>query len=259
MDCANLIHPFQTDPGVSQRQRIMDDLLSGSAKIDGRSMADLLDYFVQLSRHVNYYDKDLNISDWQPFFQKSIPFSLAAIIKYDRAAFSEKIETYNKLFDKRPSKTGIQLLLHYLFHRIINPLNKWHLQSKGSGLPVELILEKLIRDKLRIPLANFVCYHNAAVRWYCVKPIDFLRLSENEAWNLDLNKDAGDCNPKGKTKRARLIALRDSVKDLAPGIPGRHPCHCRCCRSEYGTKSLPVKRGTAGKAYASSCTVIRLS
>jgi hypothetical protein len=216
LDCANLIHPFQNDPGVSQRQRIMDDLLSGSAKIDGRSMADLLDYFVQLSRHVNYYDKDLNISDWQPFFQKSIPFSLAAIIKYDRAAFSEKIDTYNKLFDKRPSKTGIQLLLHYLFHRIINPLNKWHQQSKGSGLPVELILEKLIRDKLRIPLAKFVCYHNAAVRWYCVKPLDFRRLSENDAWNLDLNKDAGDCKPKGKTKRARLISLRDSVKDLAP-------------------------------------------
>jgi hypothetical protein len=216
LDCANLIHPFQNDPGVSQRQRIMEDLLSGSAKIDGRSMADLLDYFVQLSRHVNYYDKDLNISDWQPFFQKSIPFSLAAIIKYDRVGVSQAIDAYSKLFDKRPSRTGVQLLLHHMFHRIINPLNKWHLQSKGSGLPVELILEKLIRDKLRVPLAKFLCYHNAAVRWYCVKPLEFLRLSENEAWNLDLNKDAGDCKPKGKTKRARLIALRDSIKDLVP-------------------------------------------
>lgn len=218
LDCKNLTHPFQNDPGVSQWQRIMDDLLSGSAKIDGRTMADLLDYFVQLSRHVNYYDTNLSISDWQPFFQKSIPFSLAAIIKYDRTGIAEKIDTYNKLFDKRPSRSGIQLQLHYLFHRIINQVNTWHLQLKGSGLPAEAILEKLIRDKLRGPLARFVCCHNAAVRWYCVKPLNFLPLAKNGAWDLDLNSDAGDCKPKGKTKRLRLIALRDQIKDLTPAF-----------------------------------------
>src|SRR5687767_3389038 len=125
VDCATLTHPFQNDPGISQRQRIMDDLLAGSAKIDGRTMADLLDYFVQLSRHVNYYDSDLNISDWQPFFQKSVPFSLAAIIKYDRLTVSEKIAVYNKLFDKKPSKSGLQLLIYYLFWQIINRINSW--------------------------------------------------------------------------------------------------------------------------------------
>jgi len=69
MDCDCLIHPFQNDPGTSQHQRVMDSLLSGAAKIDARTLADLLDYFVQMSRHINFYDLQLNVNDWQPFFK----------------------------------------------------------------------------------------------------------------------------------------------------------------------------------------------
>ena len=68
LECNNLIHPFQNDPGVSQRQRAIDELLSDNIKIDGRTLADLLNYFSQLSSGINYYDKDLHVSDWQPFF-----------------------------------------------------------------------------------------------------------------------------------------------------------------------------------------------
>jgi hypothetical protein len=87
LDCKNLIHPFQNDPGVSQRQRIIEDLLSGPARIDGRTLADLLDYFVQLSRHIKFYENDLSVSDWQPFFKKVFLFPLQplpdlTVIKY---------------------------------------------------------------------------------------------------------------------------------------------------------------------------------
>ena len=92
IDCKNLVHPFQNDPGTSQRQRVMDELLSGDAKIDARTLADLLDYFVQFSRHINYYDNNLNISDWQPFFKKSLPFTISSIIKYDTSSVSKKFD-----------------------------------------------------------------------------------------------------------------------------------------------------------------------
>ena len=68
IDCKNLIHPFKNDPGTSQRNRIDPELLSSKTSIDNRSLADLLDFFVQLSRHVQYYDENLKISDWQEFF-----------------------------------------------------------------------------------------------------------------------------------------------------------------------------------------------
>lgn len=221
-ECGNLIHPFQNDPGTSQRQRVMEDLLSGSAKIDSRTMADLLDYFVQLSRHINYYNTDLSIGDWQPFFQKSIPFSLAAIIKYNRNKVSDKVIKYSKSFDRRPSKAGLQLLIHYLFQEVISRINEWHLQLKGSGLPAELVIEKMIKDKLRGPVEKFICYNNTAVRSYCTKSVNFLRLSQNEVWGLTTSKlnPATDkqCKPKETTRRKRLIELRDNVKDLFPAF-----------------------------------------
>ncbi len=221
IDCNNLIHPFQHDPGTSQRQRVMDDLLSGAAKVDGRSMADLLDYFVQLSRHVNYYDADLNVSDWQPFFSKSIPFKLAAIIRYNRDGVNEKVGNYSRLFNKKPSKNGLQLLFHYFFHQVISPVNDWHLSLKGSGLPAELVIEKLIKDKLRAPLEKFICQNNAAVKWHCIKPLNFQRLAANDAWKINLDaisEKADDCKPKGKTKRKRLVNFYQQLTDLLPSF-----------------------------------------
>jgi len=125
MECKELIHPFQNDPGVSQHQRVMDDLLSGSAKIDGRTLADLLDYFVQLSRHINYFDANLKVTDWQPFFKNSLPFTITAILKYDKNKVGDKLEFYNTLFDKRPDKSSLQLLIRYIYYTVIKPINTW--------------------------------------------------------------------------------------------------------------------------------------
>lgn len=219
-DCNNLIHPFQNDPGVSQQQRVMDDLLHSSPKIDGRSMADLLHYFVQLSPHVNYYDEGLGISDWQPFFQKSIPFVLAAIIKYDIKAVTEKTDSYNKIFKRHPSKAALQLQLHYIFQQVISRINAWHLQLQHSELPAGLVVEKLIKDKLREPLKKVICINNVAVKYYCIKPVDFTAIAGNEVWGLDLTVENAkeNCRPQGKSKRKRLIGLRDQLAGLLPSF-----------------------------------------
>ena len=73
IDCKNLIHPFKNDPGTSQRNRVDPELLSSKTLIDNRTLADLLNYFAQLSQHVQYYDENLKISDWQSFFSSSFP------------------------------------------------------------------------------------------------------------------------------------------------------------------------------------------
>ncbi len=212
-ECNSLIHPFQSDPGVSQQQREMDILLSGVPKIDGRSMADLLDYFVQLSPHVNFYDKDLQISNWQPFFKKSLPFTLAAIVKFDRNILTKKFDSQAITFNKHPGKGGLQLLLHGIFHQVIDRVNSWHLQLKGSGLSAELVIEKLIKDKLRTALRKFIYQHNVAVKYYCVKPVDFSKLSANDVWalNLSVENSKEACKPAGKSKHKRLIAQRDEI------------------------------------------------
>ena len=219
MECSSAIHPFQNDPGVSQRQRVMDDLLSGAAKIDGRSLADLLDYFVQLSRHINYYDPQMKVTDWQPFFQSSLPFTLSAILKYDRNKVNDKLALYNQLFDKRPGKASLQLLFNYVFQTVIRPLNTWSTKFRNTGLPIELLLDKLIKDKLTDPVKMFIVDLNAGVKWYHLKPLNFNELLDNEVWGLDLtdtyaNFDAAAFAAKGTTKRKRLIALRNEMVGL---------------------------------------------
>ena len=184
-NCDCLIHPFQNDPGTSQHERIMEELLAGAAKIDARTMADLLDYFVQLSRHINYYDLTLNVKDWQPFFSNSIPFTLASIIKYPFQPVENNFELYSTFFERRPSYAGLQLSMRYIYFRFIRRINTWHLILKESKLPFENTIEALIRNNLQDPVKKFIQFANAAVKTYDIGRIDFSELLYNEAWNLD--------------------------------------------------------------------------
>ncbi|HTE28504.1 hypothetical protein [Flavitalea sp.] len=218
--CDNLIHPFQNDPGISQRQRVIDDLLSGSAQIDGRKTADLLDYFSQLSRHINFYDSQLNISDWQAFFRKSIPFSLTGIIKHNKDTVQQKFDKYNKLFDKRPNRQSLQLIVHFIYFQTIHLVNRWHSEMKGSDLPVERLLEKMIRDKLLEPVKKYICLTNTATEKYRIKKIDFNKLQQSGVWELsafDL-RDTSCFVSNAPTKRKRLIALRNEIVSLFPAF-----------------------------------------
>ncbi len=216
-DCKHIIHPFQTDPGTSQGQRVLDDLLGGKAKVDNRSLADLLDFFVQLSRHVNYYDENLQVSDWQPFFAKSLPFVLASIVKYDRTASQKKLNAYKARFYSKPSKEGLYLLLRYTYTNIIKKIDNWDRKVTGSGIPIETVMEKLMKDKLSGPLKNFIKYSNAASNWLGVSSIRLNDLVSNPAWALvssDLYQEDDSFKKEGNTKRKRLIALYNKVFQL---------------------------------------------
>lgn len=223
MNCQDLKHPFQNDPGVSQNQRVMRDLLQGAANIDGRTMADLLDYFVQLSRLINYYDTKLNISDWQPFFQKSAPFILASIIRYNRTATENKLAAYKKAFQKKPSKAGLQLLLHFVNDQLINKINEWRLNLEDDTLPVKQVLTSITRSTLNETVKQFIVQHNAATKWYCVKPIGFIDLVDKTPWAISLpdtfaNYTNEAFKATGKTKRKRLLALYNRIADLVPSL-----------------------------------------
>ena len=216
-ECKQMIHPFQTDAGTSQRQRLLEDLLSGTAKIDGRSLADLLDFFVQLSRHVNFYNEKLEVSDWQSFFHKSLPFTVASIIKYDRTAIENKLAAYKKRFDQKPSAAGLQLLFSYTYSSIIKKINSWQLQVAGTGIPLEPVMEKLIKDKLSGPVKDFIRYANAGTHWFCTKNFSFSLLGANPVWGLTGKDQVAmdeDFKTGGNTKRKRLVALYNKTSQL---------------------------------------------
>ena len=147
IDCRQLIHPFQNDPGVSQRQRVMNELLDGAPSIDGRTMADLLDQFRRLAPGINYYNSSLQVSDWTAFFKDSLPFLLATIIRQRPDVIDAKFQDYARLSRKNPSREGLQLCIFYIYYHTFKKINAWHLQLKDSGLPTELLLTRLIRNR----------------------------------------------------------------------------------------------------------------
>lgn len=182
--CECLIHPFQNDPGNSQRQRVMEELLSGQAKIDPRKMADLLDYFYQLSRQINYYDNTLGVSDWQPFFEKSIPFVLATLIKYNAHSVKEKFNLYNSYFEKKPSPAGLQLAQLFIFYNTLRRIHNWYSRIKGSELPVERVFENIIKDKIRPALIQFIALNRLAAKYFGTASINFKDFINNDVWKL---------------------------------------------------------------------------
>ena len=227
MNCKSIIHPFQNDPGVSQSQRVMDDLLNSNATIDGRSTADLLDYFIKLSSHINFYDEDNSIKDWKIFFEKSLPFTLASVIKFNQTKTTEKIAGYNKLFTKKPTKRALQLLLQYVYNNMILPVNKWQEQFVESGLPFELLINKIIKDKLKEAVKKFIIIDNASVKWFCVTPLSFDKLVKNEVniWDIDVtvlysNYTNEAFKALGKNNKERLVALQQEINTIVVAFTG---------------------------------------
>lgn len=218
--CKNIIHPFQNDPGVSQRQRLIPELDVYAPKIDGRTLADLLDYFTSLSRHINYYDANLVTSDWQPFFNKSIPFNLSSISRYGAAAVEEKFDFYRSLFYKRPGKRTLQLVIHYMYYSTVHRINTWHSYVDGSGLVFEQMLENLVIDRLMDPVKSFIALANSAAREHCIKSINFKPLADNGIWNLQpsdlLAADGGSRARRGS--RNRLMGMMESLSSLWPAM-----------------------------------------
>jgi hypothetical protein len=192
MECTKLLHPFQHDPGTSQRQRVLEDLLSSTTQIDGRQLSDLLDYFVQLSRHVNYYDARgevlINAGDWQAFFKNSTPFTLSAINKYNLPARKEKLDGYYYTFWKKPSARGLQLLLQYTWYYTISRVDAWYQQVKGSGLSLEPLLLHVIKDKLHAGLVDLIALSNAASNLFAIRRIDFYPYYLSDHWDIEIDE-----------------------------------------------------------------------
>jgi hypothetical protein len=223
LNCKDYIHPFQNDPGTSQAQRVMDDLLSGAEKIDARTLADLLDYFVQLSKQINYYDENLGTRDWLPFFKDSLPFMITAMLKFDQETVGNKISKYRKKFNYRPSKAALQTLVKYEYKTLIIQLNTWYQQVRNKSLIIEGTLQNLITKNGRDKVRAFIIGANNAARYFRIKQIDFSELIKDDpnsnVWGL-VNADLYNSDPDsvfnvpGTTKRQRLINLYNSIADL---------------------------------------------
>jgi len=238
MNCKALIHPFQYDTGTSQSQRIMEDLLEGPARLDGRTIADMLGYFVKFSRQISFYDEDLSIRNWQPFFRDSIPFVAASILNFRQDSFTSQVAAYQKKFLRRPTRAGLDILVNYVYNTLIRPLNSWDSQFHDSGLPIETVLDGLIKKNLFDPIRTLIIDINTGVKCFRIRPVDYSGFTA--AWgltpeNLTASLGADDFQRLGRTRRARLIALYKAiVSGLSPFL--------KAINSSIGAASISLQQ-----------------
>lgn len=174
--CDCMTHPFLNDPGVSQNGRIMEELDVTKVKIDARSTADLLLYLHRLSGQINYYDADLRKSDWKPFFEKSTPFVLADIIRFDFDSIQHQFDKAKTLFHESPGPMGLQYLQFFIYYNTLKRLSGWYQQIAGSDLPIQRAFENTLRDKIKPALLQFLTLNRLSARWYKTGTVDTQRL-----------------------------------------------------------------------------------
>ena len=188
-DCNQLYHPFQNDPGTSQRQRVIDQLLSEDIRIDGRTLSDLLQYFYDLSGSIRFYDSSLAVSDWRPFFENSLPFALARISRHDHEGKKGKFDQYKLAFNRKPSSSGLQLLLYFIYYNGFSQIHKWNETLRDQQLEFGTTLRALIRNSLSVELKNFIILVNDCRKLFGIKPPDFSRFldtAEQDDWQLQI-------------------------------------------------------------------------
>lgn len=215
--CDHLSHPFLNDPGTSQDQRLPAALTDESAPIDGRKMADLLNYFAALSHQINFYDQNLNVSDWGPFFSGDLPFTLSDMAEKDTDAVKTNIDSYTRQFMRQPSPEGLQLIFLYTWFGAIYPIQQMAALLDNSEFPLEQTLQTLIKNRLTSPVKSFISLMNTAVRCFCIRPLDMSGLLENEAWGLtaaDLTLYDENFSCTLRSRRSQMLALQASLSGI---------------------------------------------
>jgi len=218
IDCNKLLHPFQFDKGSNQNERLEDSPLQNLVEIDGRSMADFLHFLYQMSSHINYYDKELYVSDWKPFFQKSLPFKLAEIAGYKVNELQKQLRFYDEIYQQRPSAAGLQLYIHYFYYAYVQKIDHWFLTVRGNALPIEILMEKTMREDLSNPLKEFLQIVHKITNSFCIKKLNTMHLLDNEVWQTEITDlvksyDADD-HLLGAEKRMTFMLQR--IQEIVP-------------------------------------------
>jgi hypothetical protein len=210
-------HPALNLPGTAQADRLPPVLAGDSPLIDDRQTSDFLNYFAALAHQINYYDTQLNVSDWGPFFSSDIPFLMSQLAATDAGTLQKPLAEYQRLFRRQPSVPGLQLLFLYTWYILINPIQNWASLLQGSNLPLAQTIQTLISGNLQGAIRDYIRWLNTAVHCFCIRRIDLTPLLQNTAWNLtesDLIADEPAFPCTGRSRRTQLLAVEAELGEI---------------------------------------------
>lgn len=159
-------HPLVRD-GVSQKQRLAPELKPSYAKVDERSLEDLLYFLVNYAKEVTYFDIDNKLTgDWQLFLEKDITVIIALIAKKDAVVEKDlfiqlkntiSLASSSELEVKKNFKTMFDLLFTTIWE-----FNKWY-QQTDEGLGIQALLKRYIRSQVKAVLEPLIAWYKGAL------------------------------------------------------------------------------------------------
>ncbi|MBN1480888.1 hypothetical protein EH223_00225 [candidate division KSB1 bacterium] len=151
--------------GSSQRQRLIEALKPENAKIDDRSMADMICFAQRYARELQYYDSaNKAAGDWQSFIENDISTIVAQITKKDLNPFKTclvsliQIDKYNTHADE--ILNAITLCFAMIFTAAFE-MGSWFAKSV-AGLRLYDELERIIASQLVKNLERILCFYKHA-------------------------------------------------------------------------------------------------
>lgn len=178
-------HPRLHAPGISQEERLLEQLNPDNIKIDDRTMVDLLDFIFQMSKQVKYYHLNLEIKDWQAFFRKSLAFQIAHISKINTQQLENTWLEHEHLLEEQSVPTNLQLVLDFLYYELLLPIAQWQEQLQQHDNGLGRMINHLIATNLRSDVAQFIYLSNGAKSQFHIQTQDFRVFQRQEIWGLD--------------------------------------------------------------------------
>ena len=213
MITCNVKHPFLFESGSSQLRRAGNAIKAGGLELDGRKLADFLHYIYAYSRQVNFHDFQRDdqegdyilLRDWRNFFEKSIPFLLANINRFDLKHVETEYQRKKTIFLQHPTAQNLDLLIDYCFEELFLSLLNWYqalldderLMREFSGISAEeqgtpfgfkRQMGTLISSELSVVMLSFINASRKASAFHFVPTRNFFPFLNQQIWNIPITK-----------------------------------------------------------------------
>ncbi|MEZ5039255.1 MAG: hypothetical protein R2828_05170 [Saprospiraceae bacterium] len=193
---SKILHPLLSRPGASQRKRTANAfaLQSDYAPIDGRTLADMLDFIHRYAHQVVFqeYKKEeqgngyIELSDWLRFFERSLPFQLVRFNKMNLKNLEADFLRLSNILNEEPNEENLGLLLHFLYNELLIPIQQLHTITAQYPFAFNTFLEATIRGLIASSLKQYIMLANSSKKYFCIEKPDFFAFT-NTPWDLQID------------------------------------------------------------------------
>ncbi len=159
-------HPLVRD-GVSQNQRMVEALKPSYAKVDDRSLFDLLFFIAEYSKGINFFNLENKIDGhWNQLFESDITVIFSEIINQD---IQKITDCYTAILKQIQDPLLNEMTIHEMFYALfcflftlLVKFDKWYKQTSGE-LEIYGFLKQQISIQLKPVLEQLAGFYKGAI------------------------------------------------------------------------------------------------